>query len=275
MKSMAISFGFTSVNAGQRTSDNTPKFIATSTPGNFRITGPVSKTLGISAGEYIHFVSNIDGIDAAIREKNENLVKYCEENGLDINTPAALVAIHKEFDRWGIVKGIPALDQYGNVLTIKERLSKVDKIKFAEANFDNMLESALAEDSGIEDDVRAALTRAGATHEELVSILSQFVKGRELPKFKGSKTASASNLTGIGVTLNFTDANVWKQMKSDLGDTADKVNRVFEVDIENITPALIDNGATKVEVSMLLLGEYTDEKPMDRSKSEDSDENAE
>ena len=39
---------------------------------------------------------------------------------------------------------------------------------------------------------------------------------RALLRLKGSKTANAAGLTGTGLTLNFTDSNVWKQLKADL-----------------------------------------------------------
>lgn len=269
MNAKKMSFDFSAVNAGQRNVASEPQVIATSTAGGFRVTGPVTKVLGISAGEYIQFVNNVDSIDAAIRSKHEVIVAFCDENGLDITTPQALVAIHKEFDTWGIVKGVAALDQHGNARTCQERLTKADKIKYVEADFDDSLAAALDENSGIADDVRESLTRDGVTKEEQVAILSQFVSARELPKFLGSKTANSANLTGVGTTLNFTDANVWKQLKADLGDNDVKKNRVFSIDLDEITTAVIDNGYEKIEVPMLVLGEYKDEDPMVRESKKE------
>ena len=76
----------------------------------------------------------------------------------------------------------------------------------------------------------------------------------KLPKYKGSKTANAAGLSGTGVALNFTDTNVWKQLKADLGDDAEKVNRVYDVDLDNIVDAVISDGYEDVTSRFLFLG---------------------
>ena len=48
-----MSFGFSAVNAGQRNVAVEPQLIAVSTEGNFRMTPPVSRALGLSSGDYI------------------------------------------------------------------------------------------------------------------------------------------------------------------------------------------------------------------------------
>lgn len=106
MKSVNVKFGFSAVNAGQRNVNYDPQVIAVSTPGGFRITSPVSKILNVQHGDYIMFINNIPGIDQAIVERNEALVEFCDENGIDFDSPEAAIAIHKEFDKWGIAKGI-------------------------------------------------------------------------------------------------------------------------------------------------------------------------
>lgn len=204
------------------------------------------------------FLTNVDQLNAAIAEKHSDIVAFCEEVGLDINSEEAAVAIHREFDMFAIAKGIKELDPKGNYRTCTERLSKKDKLTFVAQNFDAMLEGAL--ESGKEELIDS-LTREGITKEEQMDILSEAVKPKELPKHKGSKAASPSGTTGVGTALTFTDSNVWNQLKADLGDEATKVNRVFDVDVNNIQETVINDGYKDVKVKMLILGEYNDVKP--------------
>lgn len=255
MKGMG--FGFSAVNAGQRNTTVEPQVIAVSTDGNFRITPPVSRVLGIGHGDYVMFLSNVDNIDAAILNKDSQIVEFCEANGLELGSPEAAIAIHKEFDMWAIAKGIVEYDPKGNMKTCQERLTKKDKIKFVSQNFDEMLEGAMAE---ADDETKDALSREGITKEEQMDILTAFVTPRELPKYKGSKAANPAQTTGAGTSLNFTDSNVWKQMKYDM-EEPNKFNRVFDVDVEDVQTVVINNGYVDVEVKALVLGEYTDKEP--------------
>lgn len=97
-------FGFAVVAAGQRNMTADPQVIATSTEGCFRITGPVTRILGIQHGDYVMFINNVANIDQAIANKVEELVAFVEENGLTWGTPEAAIAIHKEFDMWAIAR---------------------------------------------------------------------------------------------------------------------------------------------------------------------------
>lgn len=256
-----LKFGFSAVNAGQRATVYEPQLIVSSTEGNFRITSPVSKVLNVQHGENIMFLNNIDTLDNGIREKDADLVAFCEANGLDIASPEAMVAIHKEFDMWAIAKGIQEFDAKGNVKTSTERLTKNDKLKFVSTHFDAMLESALDEEGDCPAEIKDALTRDGISKEEQMEILTGFVNARELPKFRGSKTANPAGLSGAGVVLTFTDSNVWKQLKSDMGDVATKMNRIFDLDIDNIQEVPMSDGYNEVIVKALVLGKYVDKVP--------------
>lgn len=255
----AMGFGFSAVNAGQRNVIVEPQVIAVSTEGGFRVTPPVSKVLGIGHGDYIMFLNNIDNIDAAIAAKAEPVVAFCNENGLELGSPEAMIAIHKEFDMWAIAKGVIEYDTKGNQKTITERLSKNDKIKFASQNFEAMLSSAL---ENADEETKEALTRDGVTKEEQIDILAAFVTPRELPKYKGSKAANPAGLTGAGTSLTFTDSNVWKQLKADMGDEATKLNRVFDVDVEDLQDVELTNGYKTVSVKALVLGSSVDKEPV-------------
>lgn len=254
-----MGFGFATVNAGQRNVSVEPQVIAVSTEGGFRLTPVVTRVLGISNGEYVMFLSNVDNIDAAIATKAEEVVAFCEENGLELGSPEAAIAIHKEFDMWAIAKGINEYDTKGILKTTTERLTSKDKVKFVTQNFDDMLTAAMEQ---ADDEVKDALSREGITTEEQIDILTAFVTPKETPKFKGSKCANPGGMTGTGVVLNFADTNVWKQLKADMGDAAKTMNRVFDVDVENIQDITISDGYKDVTVKALILGDYTDKEPV-------------
>ena len=198
-----MSFGFSAVNAGQRNVAVEPQLIAVSTEGNFRMTPPVSRALGLSSGDYVTFLHNIDEINAAIDTKAEAYTSFCEANGLEVGSPESVIAIHKEFDMWAVAKGFVVYDSKGNAKTTTERLTKHDKLRFVSQHFEEMLASAL---ENAPEEIKDALSREGVTKEEQMDILSSFVKPRELPKYKGSKTANPAGLTGTGTSLTFTDA---------------------------------------------------------------------
>jgi hypothetical protein len=255
----AMGFGFSAINAGQRNAVVEPQIIAVSTEGNFRITPPVSRALGIGHGDYIMFVTNVENIDEAIRNKAPEVIAFCEENGLEVGSAEAAIALHKEFDMYAIAKGIAEYDPKGNMKTTTERLTKNDKIKFVSQRFDEMLAAALEQ---ADEQTKVALTRKDVTKEEQIDILSAFVTPRELTKFKGSKVANPAGLTGAGTSLTFTDSNVWKQLKADMGDDAEKLNRVYDADVENLQDIVINDGYKNVTVKAIILGEYTDKEPV-------------
>lgn len=254
----AMGFGFSAVNAGQRNVSVEPQVIAVSTEGNFRITPVVSRVLGVGHGDYVMFLSNVANIDAAITNKAAEVVAFCEANGLELGSPEAAIALHKEFDMWAIAKGIIEYDTKGNQKTTSERLTKNDKVKFVSQNFETMLGQAMEQ---ADDETKDALSRDSITKEEQIDILSAFVTPRELPKYKGSKAANPAGLTGAGTSLTFTDSNVWKQLKADMGDDAIKFNRVFDVDVENLQDIVLSDGYKDVTVKALILGESVDKEP--------------
>lgn len=266
MKSMQ--FGFSAVNAGQRNVSVEPQLIAVSTEGGFRLTAPATRALGIAAGDNVMFINNVDNVEAAIATGHEAYLAFCEEQGLEVGSYEATVAFHKANDMWAVAKGIEELDAKGNHKSTTERLTKKDKVKFVTAHFDEMYDAAMQSDK---QEVIDALSREGITQEEQVEILTQFVVGREIVKVKGSKTANAAGLTGTGLTVNFTDSNVWKQLKADLREDATTVNRVYELDLDDIQDIVISNGYEEVTVKALTLGKSTDKAPA-RSGSEEAEE---
>ena len=103
-----MKFSVNSVMAGQKSSlvNATPQLIAKSTPGQFTITGPVSKALGIAVGENVMFLNNIAGIEQAIQARPDELVNYANEHGWDIDTLEGADALIKDLTTWYIAKGV-------------------------------------------------------------------------------------------------------------------------------------------------------------------------
>lgn len=237
------------------------------------MTAQVSKALGIAHGEYVMFINNCANIDNAIINKVPEVVAFCEEQGLDIESPEAAIAVHAEFDIWALAKGIAELDKNGNPCTTRVRMTKNDKIKYVNTYFQETLEGAL---SSSNEELKAALGREGITEDEQKELLVSCIQGDEVAKIKGSKCANTAALSGIGVTLNFTDSNVWKQLKADMTDEeATSKNRVYTVDIDNLQEAVVNNGHKDIVVKIAMLTEYKDEEPIRIGKKAEKEETAE
>lgn len=252
-----LNFGTVSiVNAGQRQTSVEPQLIFTSTPGGIRITPPVSKFLGIQHGDYVMFINTVAMVDAAINEAIMNpsnadiavIINFCEANGLDINDPATRMALHKEFDEWYIAKGIQEYDSKGNVKTIKERLSKEDKLNYVKSNLAELKQSVLGSNN---EELIATITRPDITEEELINALMSVVSGQTVPSFAGSKCANAAKMMGVGTTLNFTDSAVWSTIKSDLGADASKKNRIYNINLEQAEKIEVNNGFENITITVL------------------------
>lgn len=258
-----IKFGFGVVRSGQRNVSYEPELTVLSSTGMFKITPQVSKALGIANGDYVMFVNNRDAIDAAIREQNEVIVEFCKTNNLDINEPTTAIAIHKEFDLWGIAKGIPMLDSKGLAQKTTERLSKTQKEAYAAANFEEFLSQAIASD---DEQLKDALRADGITKDQQIEILATLVAPAEVDKYMGSKVANSSDMVGAGVVLTFTDSNVWNDMKADLDKEARKtVNRTYPINLEDMDVTVVNNGYEDVKVHFLPLStEYKDVAPIAR-----------
>lgn len=261
-----LSFGLGAVNVAKRNAVSEPELVVNPTVGSFRITPAVSRALGLTNGGYIMFVSNIDAIEQAIANKDENLVAFCAEENIDMNTPEGVKAIHEAFDEWGIAKGIQMFDKNGNAVKTKERMSKTDKVEYVTNNFDDVLKAAI--ENG-EPEFAASLQVDGITKEEQIEILANAVNPEQVNKYYGSKCSNSSNLSGTGVSLTFSDSAVWGALKEDLGEEAKKMSRTFEVDIKELREVLYFNGHKEVIVKAAMLGEFKDTESARKSKGED------
>lgn len=261
-----LSFGLGAVNIAKRNAVSEPELVVNPTVGGFRITSAVSRALGLTNGGYIMFVSNIDAIEQAIANKDENLVAFCAEENIDMNTPEGVKAIHEAFDEWGIAKGIQMFDKNGNAVKTKERMSKTDKVEYVTNNFDDVLKAAI--ENG-EPEFAASLQVEGITKEEQIEILANAVNPEQVNKYYGSKCSNSSNLSGTGVSLTFYDSSVWGALKEDLGEEAKKMSRTFEVDIKELREVPYFNGHKEVIVKAAMLGEFKDTESTRKSKGED------
>lgn len=261
-----LSFGLGAVNVAKRNAISEPELVVNPTVGGFRITPAVSRALGLTNGGYIMFVSNIDAIEQAIANKDENLVAFCAEENIDMNTPEGVKAIHEAFDEWGIAKGIQMFDKNGNAVKTKERMSKTDKVEYVTNNFDDVLKAAI--ENG-EPEFAASLQVEGITKEEQIEILANAVNPEQVNKYYGSKCSNSSNLSGTGVSLTFSDSAVWGALKEDLGEETKKMSRTFEVDIKELREVPYFNGHKEVIVKAAMLGEFKDTESTRKSKGED------
>lgn len=263
-----VTFGVTSVVAGRRAMEVEPQLIATSTAGGFRVTGPVTTALRLQHGDYIQFAHNIDTIDAGIlgkgsaeiEELNAEFRAYVESQGLVWGTPEADAAIHAAYDLYFICKGVKQLDKTGKAVTVPARLTKEDRMAFVEANYDEMLAAALENGS---DKLKEILASDDATDEQKKEALCSCVEADEIEKYTGSRLATPSGQIGTGLNLNFSDTNMWKTLKADLGDAADTVNRVYSIDLEDVVMLQVSNGYEVVDVKAFAFSpaEFADEKP--------------
>lgn len=261
-----LSFGLGAVNVAKRNAVSEPELVVNPTVGGFRITPAVSRALGLTNGGYIMFVSNIDAIEQAIANKDENLVAFCAEENIDMNTPEGVKAIHEAFDEWGIAKGIQMFDKNGNAVKTKERMSKTDKVEYVTNNFDDVLKAAI--ENG-EPEFAASLQVEGITKEEQIEILANAVNPEQVNKYYGSKCSNSSNLSGTGVSLTFSDSAVWGALKENLGEEAKKMSRTFEVDIKELREVPYFNGHKEVIVKAAMLGEFKDAESTRKSKGDD------
>ena len=254
-----ISFGVQAVQAGQKSStvNAAPQLIANSTSGKFVITSPVSKALNVAVGENVMFLNNIQGVEAAIQARVEDVVNYAAENGIDINTREGEEQLLAVFTQWFIAKGVKQYDSKGNPIMASERYTKDDKAKYLD---EHKME--------IVDENRDALIAqfGEMSDEELAEKLT--IDMVEAPKFhacSGSKTATTASATGVGCQLNFTDTAIWGALKADLGDLATKKNRIFNVLLDEVQKVDFNNGKENVTIDIYPIEFVEDTDPIVRA----------
>lgn len=255
-----IQFGVNAVVAGQKsaTVNAVPQLIANSTLGKFVITSPVSKALGVAVGENVMFLNNIRGVQEAVQARVDDIVAYANENGIDIDTLEGEKQIIDAFTQWYIAKGVKQFDSKGNPIMASERYTKEDKAKYLDEHKMDIVAAnrdALVAQFGEMSD------------EELAEQLT--IDMVETPKYhscSGSKTATTANATGIGCQLSFTDTAIWGALKADLGDLAEKRNRVYDVLVDEAQEIEYNNGKEDVKIMVFPISFVEDKEPISREK---------
>lgn len=254
-----ISFGVLAVQAGQKSStvNAAPQLIANSTSGKFVITSPVSKALNVAVGENVMFLNNIQGVEAAIQARVEDVVNYAAEKGIDINTREGEEQLLAAFTQWFIAKGVKQYDSKGNPIMASERYTKDDKAKYLD---EHKMEI-------VNENRDALVAQFGEmSDEELAEKLT--IDMVEAPKFhacSGSKTATTASATGVGCQLNFTDTAIWGALKADLGDLATKKNRIYNVLLDEVQKVDFNNGKENVTIDIYPIEFVEDTDPIVRA----------
>jgi hypothetical protein len=263
---MKFNVQISAVQAGQKSStvNAEPRLIANSTPGKFQITSAVSKALGISVGENIQFFNNTDGLEKLANNPTEDVLQFCEENGIDINTAEGKRTFVDDNTVWFIAKGHQEFTSNGKPIMTAIRCTKEDKLEAikqqgAELIKDEAFRAVLIERVGNED----------ATDEELIAAID--VDDIESPKtesYTGSKTATTGSATGVGCPLNFTDTSIWNAMKADLAENKDKKNRVYNVLLDQPVEVPVNNGFKDINVTAYPVEFVEDKDPIVRGAAE-------
>lgn len=250
---MGLQFGMSAVQSGKRVmqASNEPTLTANSTKAKFSLTGAVTRIMGLIPGDNVQFVSNIADIDAAIAERDAEVMAWCEENNVEFGTEAARAALIQNFGEYGICKGVPLFEKNGEIKLAGVRMTAEQKAAAFELNKERIAEEVGKSVEEVTIDDYNPTTRA----------------------YSGARTSTSSNLTGLGLPLTFSDSSMWSELKENLGDEAEKFNRVFEVNLNEPFVVAVETGKVigdekeTVEVNAYKLSFKADEEPITRQSS--------
>ena len=248
---LGIKFNINAVQAGQKsaTLNAVPQLLAKSTAGQFTITAPVSKALGIAVGENVMFLNNFDAVEKAIMAENAEIVAYAAENGYDLTKRDDVDKLIAELGSWYIAKGVKQYTRKGEPIMATVRMTKEEKLAY----FEKMT-----------DEEKQALVEAGVDVNDEEAIANAIALTYHASS--GSKTSTTSTATGVGVQLNFTDSAIWGALKADLGENKDKKNRVFNVALDAAEEADFNNGFEPVKVLAYPIKFVEDKDPIVRGE---------
>lgn len=252
------------VQAGQKSStvNAEPRLIANSTVGKFQVTSVVSKALGVAVGENIQFFNNIEGLEKLANTPNADVITFCEENSIDINTVEGKRQFVELCTTWYIAKGHQEFTANGKPIMSTIRCSKEDKMEAIKQNGAELIQ---------DEAFRAVLIeRVGdenATDEELINaILPDDIESPKTESFTGSRTATTGTSTGVGCPLNFTDTSIWNAMKADLGEDKNKKNRIYNVLLNQPEQVQVNNGYETISVTAYPIEFIEDTDPIIRGE---------
>lgn len=251
-------FGFSVLNSANRPQqdDEMQGVFAMGSFPYIKLSSAVTTILDLRSGDYAMILSTVSEVDNAINSRSEYYMDFCKSNDYEPDDEEAALAFKKTNYVFGVAKGINYKNSDGNIQTVNERLSKLDKVAFIEKNFELVLNSALETASP---SIQRALTREGVSYDEQVQILAQTVSGKELPRYFGRKTYSKTGLRSLGTVLFFGDTIYWKTLR--LGMKEGKKTRIirhYEAYTDNLQYASIFDGYEDVTVPYVMLGPYRD-----------------
>jgi hypothetical protein len=238
-------FGVDSVENGHRTVaiNHEPQLIVSTTMGRFVITSPVSRALNLNVGDNVMFVSNFSKIEAAIQARVPDMVKYAEEQGIDIDSAEGQDQLFSTFKQWFIAKGVPKFNNRGEAVMVSDRATVDTKKKY--------LSEHTAELVAKHHDALVA-KYGDLTDEELGDKLTPDMV--EMPMYQqctGSRTTSSGGLTGIGCQLAFTNTLMWKAFKEDMEESNTSIqNRIFNVGLGEGVACSFFNGYENVNITV-------------------------
>jgi hypothetical protein len=250
---MGLQFGMSAVQSGKRVmqTSNEPTLTANSTKAKFTLAAAVTRIMGLIPGDNVQFVSNIADIDAAIAERDADVMAWCEENNVEFGTEAARSALIQTFGEYGICKGVPLFEKNGEVKLAGVRMTAEQKAAAFELNKEKIAAELGKSVEEITIDDYNPTTRA----------------------YSGARTSTSSNLNGLGLPLNFSDSAMWAELKENLGDEAEKFNRIFEVNLNEPFVVAVETGKVigdekeTVEVNAYKISFKADEEPAVRQSS--------
>ena len=250
---MGLQFGMSAVQSGKRVmqASNEPTLTANSTKAKFSLAGAVTRIMGLVPGDNVQFVSNIADIDAAIAERDAEVMAWCEENNVEFGTEAARAALIQNFGEYGICKGVPLFEKNGEIKLAGVRMTAEQKAAAFELNKERIAEEVGKSVEEVTIDDYNPTTRA----------------------YSGARTSTSSNLTGLGLPLTFSDSSMWSELKENLGDEAEKFNRVFEVNLNEPFVVAVETGKVigdekeTVEVNAYKISFKAYEEPIARQSS--------
>lgn len=250
---MGLQFGMSAVQSGKRVmqASNEPTLTANSTKAKFSLAGAVTRIMGLIPGDNVQFVSNIADIDAAIAERDAEVMAWCKENNVEFGTEAARAALILNFGEYGICKGVPLFEKNGEIKLAGVRMTAEQKAAAFELNKERIAEEVGKSVEEVTIDDYNPTTRA----------------------YSGARTSTSSNLTGLGLPLTFSDSSMWSELKENLGDEAEKFNRVFEVNLNEPFVVAVETGKVigdekeTVEVNAYKISFKADEEPIARQSS--------
>lgn len=250
---MGLQFGFSAVQSGKKVmqSSNEPTLTANSTKAKFSLTSAVTRIMGLIPGDTVQFISNVADIDAAIAERDAEVVAWCEANNVEFGTEAARAALIQIFGEYGICKGVPLFEKDGKVKLVGVRMTAEQKAAAFELNKEKIAEELGKSVEEITIDDYTPVTRA----------------------YSGARTSTSSNLNGVGLPLTFSDSSMWNELKENLGEDAEKINRIFEVKLNEPFVVAVETGKVigdekeTVEVNAYKISFKADEEPSARQSA--------